>query len=222
MTTAANSTDSSIVDDLIQSVEDLREIVERQAERIDELEMELAEHKDYTGREVADIRGRISDVEDDVETLENQQIKADSTNKALGDEANKGGTKADQTPLERICTLPEHITDRELTINQKRARFIAKDIHDYAEKAPAGFVIDSRAVKRVITAKERTRPHTQTVVRVMDFLDDLGKDDIKLKKHRGKKLIVVNPEAATRYTANHRSGDMSSGPTHPEGVISSE
>ncbi|WP_162994009.1 hypothetical protein [Halalkalicoccus subterraneus] len=51
-----------------------------------------------------------------------------------------------QTTLERICTLPEYVSDRELTTNQKRARFIAQDVKDYAEKAPAGLVLDSQTI----------------------------------------------------------------------------
>jgi hypothetical protein len=111
----------------------------------------------------------------------------------------------------------EHVADRELTTNQKRARFIARD---YAEKAPAGLVIDSRAIKRVITASEGKRPHTQTVARVMDFLDEFGKEDIQQKKRRGKKFVVVDPEAATRYATHHDRCDGESGPPQAEGVIS--
>ena len=52
--------------------------------------------------------------------------------------------------LERICALPEQIADRELTTNQDRARFIARDVRDYAEKAPAGLVIDSQTITKVL------------------------------------------------------------------------
>ncbi|KYH23952.1 hypothetical protein HAPAU_40310 [Halalkalicoccus paucihalophilus] len=55
-----------------------------------------------------------------------------------------------ETPLERICALPEHVADRELTSNQERARFIARDVRDYAEKAPAGLVLDSRTITKVL------------------------------------------------------------------------
>ena len=65
-----------------------------------------------------------------------------------------------ETPLERICGLPEHIVDRELTANQERARFIAKDVRDYAEKAPAGFIIDSQTIKKLILPP-KARSHTR-------------------------------------------------------------
>ena len=82
-------------------------------------------------------------------------------------------------------------------------------------------MIDSRAIKRVLTASEGKRPHTQTVARVMNFLDEMGKEDVQQKKRRGKKFIVVDPEAVTRYAAHHDRCDRESGPTHVDGVISS-
>ncbi|MFC6906838.1 hypothetical protein [Halalkalicoccus tibetensis] len=33
----------------------------------------------------------------------------------------------------------------------------------------------------------------------MDFLEKLGKDEVEQTKRRGKKLVVVNEEAAERY-----------------------
>ena len=44
MTATADATDSSTVKQLIATVECLQETVEQQAERIDQLETELAEH----------------------------------------------------------------------------------------------------------------------------------------------------------------------------------
>jgi hypothetical protein len=37
------------------------------------------------------------------------------------------------------------------------------------------------------------------VARVMNFLEKLGKDEVEQTKRRGKKLVVVDPEAADRY-----------------------
>ena len=50
-----------------------------------------------------------------------------------------------------------------------------------------------------MTAAEGSKPHTQTVARVMDFLEKLGKDDVEQTKRRGKKLVVVDEETADRY-----------------------
>ena len=51
----------------------------------------------------------------------------------------------------------------------------------------------------MLTAAEGTKPHTQTVARVMNFLEKLGKNDVEQTKRREKKLIVVDPETADRY-----------------------
>jgi cell division septum initiation protein DivIVA len=213
MTAIADATDSSTVEKLIQTIEDLQDTVERQAERIDELEDELVEHQDHTGREFADVRARITDVEN-----QNQETEAGSGDATPGVDTEKEGTQNAETPLERICALPEHVADRELTANQERARFIARDVHDYAEKAPAGLVVDSRAIKRVLTASEGKRPHTQTVARVMNFLADLGKDAVELIKRRGRKLVVFESDAADRL-ANHDRCDGGNGPTTGSDVI---
>jgi cell division septum initiation protein DivIVA len=209
MKAIADATESTDVETLAQTVADLQETVERQAERIEGLEEQLAEHKDHTGREFADVRSRITDLEE-----ENQPTEPRS--KGATPNGGETGAQTAETPLERICALPEHVADRELTANQERARFIARDVRDYAEKAPAGFVIDSRAIKRVLTASEGKRSHTQTVARVMNFLDDLGKDGVALKKRRGRKLVVFDPKAADRLaSANHsrcdRGGDSNLG-----------
>ena len=156
MTATADATDSSTVEQLITTVENLQETVEQQAERINQLETELAEHKDHTGREFADVRARITEAE-------NQQMEAGSEDATPGVKGEETGSQTSQTPLERICSLPEHVADRELTANQERARFIAKDVRDYAEKAPAGLVVDSRTIKKVVCrCRRKAAPHADS------------------------------------------------------------
>ena len=178
---------------LTEHVDELETELEQKDERINELEAQLTEYKRFAGSEFADVRGRITDVEEQVQALESS---ADNTS---SEEADEMPSQTAETPLERICALPEQIADRELTTNQDRARFIARDVRDYAEKAPAGLVIDSQTITKVLTAAEGTKPHTQTVARVMNFLEKLGKEDVEQMKRRGKKLVVVDPEAADRY-----------------------
>jgi hypothetical protein len=135
-------------------VTELEAEVTHKNERIEELEAELAEYKQFVGAEFAAVRGRITDVEDQAQT---RSQAAESTDTTPEDES---PSQSAATPLERICALPEHVADRELTTNQERARFIARDIRDYAEKAPAGLVIDSRAIKRVVDrCRRKTSPH---------------------------------------------------------------
>ncbi|KYH24794.1 hypothetical protein HAPAU_31710 [Halalkalicoccus paucihalophilus] len=183
---------------LTDRVAELQAKVERKDDRIDELEAKLTEYKRFAGSEFADVRGRITDVEDQTQELETT-LQETPTETTAAEENGASQTTTTETPLERICTFPEHIADRELTTNQQRARFIARDVQDYAEKAPAGLVLDSQTIAKVITAAEGSKPHTQTVARVMDFLDKLGKDEVEQTKQRGKKLVVIDEEAADRY-----------------------
>lgn len=185
------------IDELGETVKQQSQRLEKKTDRIESLEEELAQHKDHTGREFADVRGRITEVE-------NQQTEPHSKDATSRVDTEETGSQDDRTPLERIATTPEHqVNQLGLTANQERARFIARGVKDYAEKAPAGLVISSRDIKKVIAAKEGKRPHNQTVGRVMDFLDDLGKDDVDLIKRRGRKLVVMYPEAANRMMASH-------------------
>ena len=215
MTAIADATDSIDVEQLAQAVADLQETVEQQATRIDALEDELSEYRAENERDKAQVKQRVTDLES-----QNQETQPGSIDETPRVDAEKDGSQNAETPLERICTLSEHVADRELTANQERARFIVRDVRDYAEKAPAGLVIDSRAIKR-LTAVEKKRPHTQTVARVMNFLDELGKDDVDLIKRRGKKLVVVDPEAADRYAdaAHHDRCDQGDDSTTRSDVI---
>ncbi|WP_122091110.1 hypothetical protein [Halalkalicoccus subterraneus] len=200
---------------LTDRFEQLEAEVERKDERIEELEAELTEYKRFAGSEFADVRGRITDVEEQTDELET--TLQETPMETIDPEENGSQTTTTETPLERICTLPEHVADRELTTNQKRARFIARDVRDYAEKAPVGLVLDSRTIAKVITAAEGSKPHTQTVARVMDFLAKLGKDEVEQTKRRGKKLVVVDEEAADRY---HDRCDRDSEHAPTESVMS--
>lgn len=58
-----------------------------------------------------------------------------------------------------------------------------------------------------MTASEGKRPHTQTVSRVMNFLSELGKEGVQLKKRREKKFVVIDPEAADRHADHGRCDD---------------
>lgn len=203
----------------------LREELSAKDERIDHLEEEVSSERDArTGLEdefsnyqamnehdKGKLRRRITDLENRVEELEDQQQQAAAHPSSTGTPPmNDAETR---TPLENVVSYPEDVAEQQLSVNQERARFIAKDVHDYAEKAPAGLVIDSTTIKKVLTASEGRTPHTQTVARVMTFLDEFGADDVELRKHRGNQIVVFDEDAATRYAAYHECGD--GGNAHP-------
>jgi hypothetical protein len=117
------------------------------------------------------------------------------------DTAVEPDTDTDDTasPLEQLTNLPEHVATEHLSANQQRARFVAKDFRDYADKTPKGLVLDSAAIARVLTVRDGDSPHTETVSRVMDFLDRFGKHETETKLHKGRRIAVFNPDAVQRY-----------------------
>lgn len=216
--TATNEADVPLTIDLrITFLNDLEATVSKQAETIahqDERIKDLEAELENQSTNVAGAFVKLSAIDDRLENLEGDSTSPDS--ETIGESDNDDKNEA-ETPLETICAL-EHLAERELTANQERARFLAKDVQDYAEKCPAGLVLDSCAIKRVITAKEGERPHTQTVARVMEFLNRLGRNDVELQKRRGRKLVAIDPDVAERLSTgvetNHdccdRGGKMDS------------
>lgn len=114
--------------------------------------------------------------------------------------------------MERIIQYSKDTAQEHLTANEQRARFIAKDVRDYATTVPAGLVIDSSTIRKVVTAKEGTRPHTQTVARVMESLADFGKDSVQTVKRR----VMFDEDAAERY---HTCCDGGQGIEPPTAVM---
>ena len=76
-------------------------------------------------------------------------------------------------------------------------RNITEDIREYADHVLAGFTIDSGTIRTVLKATEGTTPHTQTVARVMSFLDRLVKDHVRTVTRRRTKRLV-SPKSLSR------------------------
>lgn len=172
--------------------EEYQRLKEAEAER-DELRERLNEAETKQagfGKAISSNQNRIEDLE--------ARVK-DATPRVEPDKEGSEGTKTGESPLEQITNLPEHTAEEQLHENQQRARFVAKDVLDYADNAPKGFVVDSGTVSKVLAARDGESPHTQTVSRVMDFLDDFGQDDVTVKIHKGRRIAVFDKTAAKRF-----------------------
>lgn len=96
-----------------------------------------------------------------------------------------------ETPLEQVVAMPEAMVEAQLTANQQRARFVAKDITEYATKTPAGWVLTPKDLRTVLNAAFDTG-HSQTCSRVRAILADLGGEHVEIKDSRGEKKLVVD------------------------------
>ena len=208
-------------DNLHEEKEQLRQQNEQLQERVDGLEDRIGDLEDQPdvdidgtdyesltvngvpiGRIIASKAPR-GDLKDEIEDLEARLSGENPTPEAEKTPSSQGAEP--ETPLERIVALPEELVEQELTENQQRARFIAKDIREYASKAPAGRVIKAATMGRVLKAAFDTA-HTETINRVREFLDELGQDDVKLVDRDNSKIIVFDESLVRRldqYETNH-------------------
>lgn len=179
----------TIINSLVDEVNNLREENDDLREEIDNLEERLDDQADRQARETANNRKRIS-------ALEDSEAGDSEENTHPPDRENT--TPEPETSLEQVCALDEKTATRQLTQNQQRARFVAKNPADYFSKVPAGYVIDSGDIGKVLRAGTDCDGHTATVARVMGFLDKFGESDVKVVNRRGTKRVVFTTELVER------------------------
>jgi uncharacterized coiled-coil protein SlyX len=180
---------------------------DRLRDRVDELEhrVEKAENStDYVHDridEANDNHERATDQRKNlfarVHDLETRAGTEDTVTTPDGCDTSDGNDTA--SPLAQLTNLPEHVAEEQLTANQQRARFVAKDVLDYADTTPKGYVVDSATVSKVLAVRDGESPHTETVSRTMDFLDGFGKSEVETRMHKGRRIAVFGEEAAQRY-----------------------
>jgi chemotaxis regulatin CheY-phosphate phosphatase CheZ len=194
------STDDGSIADTVAT---LVEIVEEQQKQIEELQDRLDEEQTQRGKDDAELRGRITDAEERLNDVEDD-VSGETTPTP---ETETDASTDPQTPLEQICNLPEEAVVSQLSANQRRARFVARDVDQYASKVPAGYSITSGEISTVLRAGTDCDGRTQTVARVMDFLDRLGGDAVKIVKRRGTKRIVFDEEIVEKLGEIEDQGD---------------
>ena len=194
------------VSDFEESGRELAKLVEGIAQESDQTresartnEAELKEHQEESAKERAQIKQRVT-------SLEDKQEEADSGDETPTPEARETTIQEPETPLEDVIRVPEHLVEDSLSANQQRARFVAKDIHEYTRSVPAGRVIKSSELRRVLSARKEGRIHTETVSRVIDFLTDLGQDDVQVREtQQGERVVVFTDEFVKRVVAYHNT-----------------
>jgi|APHM01.1.fsa_nt_gi hypothetical protein len=181
-----------LVEGIAQDSAQARESAHEAEANVDELESEL---QDNTARMDA-LGDGISNANDEIEALKTSEQETTPT-PAPAPEAGQTTLQKPQTPLEQTCSLPQEMIDDE-SANVRRAVFIASDVTDYTKKVPAGRVIRSSELRRVLKAGTDCRGHSQTVDRVMSVLDDLGGDDVQVVNRRGERRVVFTEQLVTR------------------------
>jgi hypothetical protein len=86
--------------------------------------------------------------------------------------------------------MPLELVNEQLTANQKRARFVAKDVTECASKAPFGWVMRP---KNLSDGPERGLRHgslPNVCSRVCEILADLGEEKVTIQDSRGDRKLV--------------------------------
>jgi TolA-binding protein len=184
---------SPVVEELVDVVKDQQETINQLEERVEQLEDDQADHQEQTARERAEDRKRLTDVEERVDDVE----QTDNPHGSTAEDAPADVHERPQTPLEQTAQLPQEIIDQE-SANVRRAVFVAQDVTDYTQQVPAGRVIKSSELRKVLKAGTDSNGHSQTVDRVMAVLDDFGGDDVEIVDRRGERRVVFSEEISDR------------------------
>jgi hypothetical protein len=186
-------------------------------ERLDTFQNGLEDLQNEVEVQASNTRGahaRISKLSERVDDVEDH-----SSASKQGQAATDAGARERQdapetwTPLETVVSLPEDVAERELHPTQKRARFIMKDLTDYGTKVRAGIRIDATDMRRVLTAAAEPGQtiHRSQTKRVMDLLDDLGREDVKIRTKRGRTFMIVSNELVDRLQDQQEHRTRNSG-----------
>jgi chromosome segregation ATPase len=191
-----------------QLINEAKEI-EAQVGANEESVSEIQETVATTRKEQAQIRSRVTDVEESVESDDDDGVEADVEDTDTLQAGSPAVPEA-ECSLGQAIRLPEHVAEENLTQNQQRARSVAKDVHQYATSVPAGYRLSASELRRVLSAQEDGATiHGQTLNRVRDFLLRLGGEHVELKESRGGTTSVIFGELFVKRVvawANHDDG----------------
>ena len=181
--------------------------VETLESELADLRAELQQERETRAKADAEDRKRIHEVETQVEEATDDDTTAASTDpdRESDTEATNPGVRPSEVPLEEVIRVPEHLVEEHLTANQRRARFVAKDVAAYTRSVPAGRAIRSSQLRQVLSAGEDGQIYTETVSRVIRFLDDLGGDAVTVKESRRGERVVVFTEAFVERVQAYQS-----------------
>jgi Tfp pilus assembly protein FimV len=188
------------VTELSEQVSELESTVQEQAETISDLEDQLRAEKEQRGQADAQVRSRVHDVEERVEDVEEHGSEDVKCGVQTSETTMQEPCTEPQTDLESMTTMPEPVLS-EQTANVQRAVFVARDVSSYTTSCPAGRVVKSGELRRVLQAGTDCNGHTQTVARVMDLLDRTGGEDTTVVERRGERRLVFEQDLVDRLSA---------------------
>lgn len=190
-------------EDTVTSVETAGEQL---AERVRDDHEQRDEVRDKTARELAEVRSRVTAVEETVESPDNAETESSEAVSSDGEgggetpqDANTDDTETPPSPetaLEDTLRLPEPVAEDSLSANQLRARSVARDIGEYSEYNHefGNYSLTAKRLRIVLKAQsDDNAAHHETVRRVRDFLSRMGESEVSIVEDRGgtKRLVFA-------------------------------
>lgn len=165
-------------------------------ERADDLD-------DWIGSSVEGIHARISSVQEGVSEVEESTVEVEEA----------------KLPIQQLAEMPEHVAERHLDNenhrNSYRARGVWRDLDDYADRAPVGYVLRSGDLQRVLRAldEEGRTIESRTAQRVMDRIVEFTQGIAKKERRKGEWCLVVPEDWREQADAleESRSDDVVTG-----------
>ena len=194
---------SEQVSDLQATVEEQQETIEEQAQTIEDLQATVR----MRGREVAETRQQVAELE---QTVEEHGPGHTNPGESMDETTMQEPCTEPQTDLEAMTSMPEPVLS-EQTANVQRAVFVASDVEAYTTSCPAGRVITSGELRRVLEAGTDCAGHTQTVARVVDLLDRTGGAGTTVVERGGERRLVFEQDLVDRLSAQTQRCDSQRG-----------
>lgn len=159
---------------------------------------ELRERVDRGEEEDGWLMDDILELTDEVDELRDE---VESTNPTL-ESGESPSTIHRPSPLVQITNLPRSDAFEHLSANEERARDIVLSLQDYATMdGGAGIILRSSHVRTYLWKRYGSKPHDETVRRIMSYIDDFAKNEAELRKHKGDNILVFQRDATEKYGA---------------------
>ncbi len=201
-----------------ETIDEQATTIEEQDERIDALEEELASYRTENERDKADIRSTVTDADEQSSVNLNVIDKLNTKMKEITGELKR--VNGGRSSLEQIVRLPDAIATEALSKNQLRSRAIVSEIKSVKSKTAmkGRKVIDSRAIRDKLR-ETYSKAHHQTVSRVMEFIEEMGGNDVRLKQGKKRKKLVFEPELIEQLDRAEQLDGEEIDDVHTNGVM---
>ena len=103
-----------------------------------------------------------------------------------------------RSPLARLIDVPAERAREFLSVNQVRGRKIAQRAREIGSKTPEGLVVRSDEIAEPLRRWGESA-HTETVSRVMAFIEQLGGGDVHSTMHKGRRILVFDLDRVKKY-----------------------